>query len=475
MPLLYKYRMRAVKSLAQITREQVVLAERIVVAARLAAAAIVAVYTLVTGAGGMAALIVDAAVLAVMAVLSLLTALAHRRGKDTERLFPAVVGIDSAAALAAALFSLGASDLGMALPVMMVFWAFTLCLTIVAVLRLAVRDTILTGSLAAFAAAIATVAAIVRFPGPAAMSLLVVPILSAMCGVLATVLCRRSVSTLADNLVTEDLLKASRRLKMTMDIVTASIFNLQQFITKLVEVSRTVSQGARNQAGGIEQVTGTAERLQKSLEGISQSTETSAATIGRAARFSESGRAILQKVIDEILGIHEVMEKMVAALTRINDIADQTNLLALNAAIEASRAGDERSGFSVVADEIRQLAEKSSETAGELSKWVKQIVAVIESGGESSREAGTIFNTIAKDLGTYAGFIGDLSRSVKSQLDSHRAVTTAIERIGTVVGRNTTAADTVGAIVNDLQNEMRKLEALVEDKAQEAEKLSRDA
>ncbi len=467
--------MRAVKSLAQITREQVVLADRMAIVARLAVGAIIALYALITGAGGMRALAVDIAAFVAMGALSLVVALAHRRGADTERLFPAALAVDASAALAAALLSLGSFDFAGALPVLMVCWAFTTCLIIVAVLRLAIRDTIMTGGTASLVAAIVTVGAIIRFPGPAARSLLIIPILSAMCGALATVVCRRNIAALEDNLITEDLLKASRRLKMTMDIVTASIFNLHQLITKLVEVSTTVSQGARNQAAGIEQVTGTAERLQKSLEDISRSSESSAATIGRAARFSESGTTIMQKVIDEILGIHEVMERMVAALARINDIADQTNLLALNAAIEASRAGDERSGFSVVADEIRQLAEKSSETAGEVSKWVKQIVTVIDSGGESSREAGTIFNSIAKDLGTHAGFIGVLAGSVKDQLDEHRAVTTAIERIRAVVARNTTAADTVGAIILDLQKEMLKLEALVGDKVQEAEKLYRNA
>jgi methyl-accepting chemotaxis protein len=467
--------MRAVKSLAQIAREQVVLADRMAIAARLAVGAIIALYALITGAGGAVALAVDAAAFVAMAALSLVVALAHRRGADTERLFPAALAVDASAALAAALLSLGASDFAGALPVLMVCWAFTTCLIIVAVLRLAMRDTIVTGGAASLVAAIVTVGAIIRFPGPAARSLLIIPILSAMCGALATVVCRRNVAALEDNLITEDLLKASRRLKMTMDIVTASIFNLHQFITKLVEVSTTVSQGARNQAAGVEQVTGTAERLQRSLEEISRSSETSAATIGRAARFSESGTTIMQKVIDGIFGIHEVMERMVAALARINDIADQTNLLALNAAIEASRAGDERSGFSVVADEIRQLAEKSSETAGEVSKWVKQIVTVIDSGGESSREAGTIFNSIAKDLGTHAGFIGALAGSVKDQLGEHRAVTAAIERIRAVVARNTTAADTVGAIVLDLQKEMLKLEALVGDKVQEAEKIYRNA
>jgi methyl-accepting chemotaxis protein len=472
---LYNDAMRTVKSLAHIAREQVVLADRMTIVARLAAGAAALVYTIAVGAGGSAALIVNAAAFAAFGAISIVVGVAHKRGRDTERLFLLALSIDMAAALAMALTSLGSNEIGRAMPVLMVAWAFTISLVITAILRLALRDTIMTGGLAALVAALATVAAIVRFPGPTSLSLISVPILSALCGGLATVVCRRSVGALTENLVTEDLMKASRRLKMTLDIVTASIFNLHQFISTLVEVSRTVSQGARKQGVGIEQVTTTAEQLQKSLEGISLSTEKSAATLGRAARQSESGTAIMQKVIDEIQGIHEVMDRMVAALARINDIADQTNLLALNAAIEASRAGDERSGFSVVADEIRQLAEKSSETAGEVSKWVKQIVSVFESGGESSREAGSIFNTIAKDLGVYAGFINELSRSVKEQLGAHREVTSVIERIHAVVGRNTSAADTLGSIVLDLQKEMLKLEALVEGKAQEAERLYRDA
>jgi hypothetical protein len=467
--------MRTVKSLAGITREQVVLADRVTAAARLAAGAGILVYTLVDGAGAAAALVTDGICFAVSVAVSVLVLAAHRRNRDLGRVHPAVLSVDMAAALAVAVAALGAPEVGSAMPVLMIAWAFTVTLVILAILRLSLRDTIMTGGLAALVAALATVSAIVRFPGPTARSLLIVPFVSALCGGLATLVCRVNVATLSENLVTEDLLKASRRLKMTMDIVTASIFNLHQFITSLVEVSRTVTQGARKQATGIEQVTGGVGQLQDSLEAISQSTEKSAATIGRAARQSESGTSIMQTVIDEIAGIREVVERMVAALARINDIADQTNLLALNAAIEASRAGDERSGFSVVADEIRQLAEKSSETAGEVSKWVGQIVSVIESGGESSREAGMIFNTIAKDLGTYAGFLGDLSRSVKQQLAAHREVSGAVERIRAVVGGNTTAADTVGAITLDLQKEMLKLEALVGGQVQEAEKLYRDA
>jgi methyl-accepting chemotaxis protein len=236
-----------------------------------------------------------------------------------------------------------------------------------------------------------------------------------------------------------------------------------------------VSLGARNQATGIDEVSSAAEKMQAAMESISLSTEKSASTIGTTAQFSESGNTIVQQVIEEILGIHDVVEKMVTALARINDIADQTNLLALNAAIEASRAGDEQSGFSVVAEEIRKLAEKSAETASEVSKWVRQIESVIERGGESSREAGKIFDTIARDLGAHAGFIHELSLSMKQQLGANRAVTVTIGGIGSVVEDNRFSAEAVTRIIGDLKKEMVKLESLVGDKVQEAEKLYKSA
>ncbi len=302
-------------------------------------------------------------------------------------------------------------------------------------------------------------------------TLIVVPFLNGIVGSFTCLTCQNYAGALRENLVTEDLLRASRRLKMTLDIVSASIFNLHQLINKLSDVSVTVSEGARNQSAGIEQVSAAAEQLQKAMEQISRSTERSASTIGNTAQFSESGNTILKKVIEEILGIHEVVDKMVTALARINDIADQTNLLALNAAIEASHTGDEQSGFSVVADEIRQLAEKAATLANEVSKWVRQIESVIERGGESSREAGKIFDTIAHDLGAYSGFINDLSQSVKEQLGANREVTGAIENIGAVVEDNRYSADTVSRIISDLKKEMMKLESLVGDKVQEVEKL----
>ena len=465
--------MRGVKSLSAIGDEQRGVSDRGALAMRIAVTAIVLALSVARGRTG--ASIADLSVLALYAALLVVRAVFLRRGAPVAVLFLPAAALDTVGMTVMAFFALSGGAIADALATLFVIEGFCIGVTLLASLRMSVRECVLTTGSTVVITGACTIYAVLTFPGGVSLALIVIPFLNSLVGALASLSCHRYSSALRENLITEDLLRASRRLKMTMDIVTASIFNLHQLINKLADISSTVSEGARNQAAGIEEVSEAAEKLQGAMEKISQSTERTASTIGTTAQFAQSGNTIVQKVVEEILGIHDVVDKMVAALARINDIADQTNLLALNAAIEASREGDEQSGFSVVADEIRKLAEKSAETASEVSKWVRQIESVIERGGESSREAGKIFDTLSHDLGAHASFIHELFRSLKEQLGANRTVTGTIEGIGLVVEGNRSSAESVSRIIGDLKKEMGRLESLVEDKVQEAEKLYRSA
>ena len=292
-------------------------------------------------------------------------------------------------------------------------------------------------------------------------------------GLLCGFLVQKFTIILENNLVTEELLRSSRRLRMTLEIVEVSIVSLSNFVSNLDEIAERLSKGAKNQLASIEMISKEASTLQKSMENISQSSEISENTIKRTADFSNNGNLILKRVIQEILGIHEVVDKMVASLDLIDEIADQTNLLSLNATIEASRAGEEGTGFSVLADEIRKLAERSSETASEIGRLVKQIERVIFNGGESSKEAGKIFDSINKDLNVYSTFVHNLHMDVQNQLTSNREVAHAIERIGTVTKENTITSEQIEEVLSLLREEMNKLKGLVEGKMIEVARLSR--
>ena len=461
--------MQRVQNLEQITRDEVRLSNRIATFVRLGACGIAVILGLVAGKPRPA--IAAASLFFVLGIFSFVVAVLAAQKKNIAAFYIPSLMLDAVAVLALGFAALGDMGFPAALATLIVLEGYCTGIVLLSALRLSLRDVAWAGGVVVIAPAAVSAAAVLGTAESAARALFFIPVLNALIAGFAGIIAHQSRSALQENLVTEDLLRATRRLKMTMDVVAASIFNLHRLINRLGTVSTTVAAGARNQAANIEQVTAAAEQLQHAMENISESTETSALSIGKTAHFSESGNIIMQRIVSEILGTHVVVDRMVTALARINDIADQTNMLALNAAIESSRTGDGQSGFAVVAEEIRKLAEKSAQTAGEVSTWVKQIESVIDRGGESSREAGAIFSTIARDLGTYAGFIDGLSRSVKTQLEANREMTDAIESIAAIVQDNRDMAESVSRIVEDLKQEMLKLEALVGEKVREAEKL----
>lgn len=280
---------------------------------------------------------------------------------------------------------------------------------------------------------------------------------------------------LTQHFVTDQLLRSSRRLRMTLDIVQVSILNLSQFVNNLEQVSNTLAIGAHNQARSTENIALLAEKLKGAMARISGSTDDSSRTLKQTLDFSNHGQLIVHRMVDEMSAITKAAQKMDAALELINEIADQTNLLALNAAIEASRVGDESSGFSVVAGEIRTLAERSAETAGEISRLVKQMEKVIMVGGESSQEAGKIFDRIDEDLGEYARFVNGLHLAVQDQLSANNEVSDSLEKIRYITVENSRAADRVKQVVSELKKEVAKLKALVDDKLVEAPLLAQQA
>lgn len=298
------------------------------------------------------------------------------------------------------------------------------------------------------------------------------PALILLTGVVSWFISKSFQGILEKNFVSEEALRAGRRLRMTMEIVQSSIFNFSQFVGNLEKISVSLSGGARNQAESSLYISRAAENLQSSMAKISESTEKSATTVKRTVDFADSGNLIVHRVIDEILNIHEVVERMVESLEHINDISDQTNLLALNATIEASQTGEEGSGFTVIAEEIRKLAEQASGTSGEVGKMVKQVQQVIFSGGESSKEAGKIFDRINKDLSGYSNVINELHQAVQEQLKGNREVNLSIESINEITLANNKNAVLVKEIVGELKMEVVKLKALVDGKIVETDELS---
>jgi methyl-accepting chemotaxis protein len=133
-------------------------------------------------------------------------------------------------------------------------------------------------------------------------------------------------------------------------------------------------------------------------------------TLDRFITTTVDMSAASMDLLEKVNNIHDLMPKIIEALTGIDGIASQTNLLALNAAIEAARAGEHGRGFSVVADEVRALSNRSTE----FSALIKQQISSINSQVEK----------LTHDVGVLAS--QDVSYVIKAKKDIHEALDSII-------------------------------------------------
>lgn len=218
---------------------------------------------------------------------------------------------------------------------------------------------------------------------------------------------------------------------------------LSSKVTRQTEVLRLASSGVEEMIGNVASVSGDSKSAMVSTE--------------RLLGLSEEGRARIEAVaaaVDDI-GRHSV--DLIDATKLINDIAARTNLLSMNAAIEASHAGAAGAGFSVVADEIRKLANQSSEQAKKITKDLNAVQAGIQDIGQQAGSARSAFAAIleqAKGVNHQAASLRDAMARQDAGAASVLAGIRELDELGAEV------AEATAGLASTARSIQRNLEAL---------------
>jgi len=196
------------------------------------------------------------------------------------------------------------------------------------------------------------------------------------------------------------------------------MFNLKGEVVKVLKYAFEVSEQValeRRIATKSQDFAKVIEDLSRSIDEINRSTHSATQMAGQTQVNAEQGYDALNNAIQAMDLIQRSSSEIADIVKVISDIASQTNLLAFNAAIEAARAGDQGVGFSVVAGEVRRLAERSSQAAQDISRLIDESVKRVNLGSDRTQHAKLAFEQIVGSVGKTGDSIKDIASSAVSQ------------------------------------------------------------
>jgi len=229
----------------------------------------------------------------------------------------------------------------------------------------------------------------------------------------------------------------------------------------IAESSQTLASGAQEQSSSIEEITASIEELSRSVEGVKENAHEADKMAKETNGLAQQGGNAVQKSIEAMELIRNSSTQIGEIIQVISEIASQTNLLALNAAIEAARAGEHGRGFAVVADEVRKLAERSNQAAGEITSLIKESTQQVEQGVQLSDETGASLKRIVEGVETTAVKISEIAAATVQQASNAEEVSKAIQGISQVTEQSAAGSEELASSSEELGAQAQALRDLV--------------
>ena len=271
--------------------------------------------------------------------------------------------------------------------------------------------------------------------------------------------------------------ESAEQVAASSEELTAISEQSSQAVNQVAGAITQLAQGSEMSVSAAVDTSAVVEQMSAGIQQVAASTNQVAHNSAQAADKAKEGDASVNKAVDQMTNIEKTVNNSAQVVTKLGErskeigqivdaisgIAGQTNLLALNAAIEAARAGEQGRGFSVVAEEVRKLAEQSQDAAKQIAQLIgeiqgdtdKAVVAMAEGtrevkiGSEVVTAAGQAFKEIAGLVMQMSEQVREISAATQQMASGSQKIVTAVKNIGEQAKLANGEAQTVSAATQE--------------------------
>ena len=253
----------------------------------------------------------------------------------------------------------------------------------------------------------------------------------------------------------------SRSLNKTISEISTASQQVLAGASQVSESSMGLASGAQEQTDSVHEINALFDQLTAQINDDASNSEHATTLSNQSVNFAKASNEDMQQMLGAMAQIKESSGNISKINKTIQNIAFQTSLLALNASVEAARAGEHGKGFSVVADEVRNLAARSQAAAEDTTELIESSIIKVDAGSAIALTTAESLGNIVTNANEVLKVIDRIYVSVKEQSNSFGQVTANLNQILTVVQNNSTASEETAAAAEELNSQAELMQKLV--------------
>ena len=252
-----------------------------------------------------------------------------------------------------------------------------------------------------------------------------------------------------------------RSLKQIAQSVTASAWEIANAASHVASASDSLAQQASQQAAALEETSASSEEISTTTRRNTENTQNTAAIVTQTSGKIADTNQALERMVSAMNQINESGDKISKIIKVIDEIAFQTNLLALNAAVEAARAGEAGQGFAIVADEVRNLAQRCAQAARDTSGLIEDTAAKSRAGKAQVDQVAEAMRGITTDSLRVKDLVAEVSSGGHQQLLGIEQIAKALSQMEQGTQKVAANAEESAAAAQQLQAQSAAMNSVV--------------